>query len=65
MLKESIVKYRFFLFALIVTISFIFYYSHVFKVDFDQQTEHFQTKFTEQEQKLDLFLQEKKFYSRV
>lgn len=60
MLKESLVKYRFFLLAFLVTFSFVFYYSHVFKVDFNQQTEHFQTKFTEQEQKLDFFLQEKK-----
>lgn len=60
MLKDGLVKYRFILLALIVSFSFVFYYLHVFKVDVKQQTEEFQSKFTEQEQQLNLYLAKQK-----
>jgi hypothetical protein len=56
MLKERLVKYRYILLATCVSLVFAFYYSHVFKVDFAEQTQAFQSKFTEQEQQLSTFL---------
>ena len=56
MLKERLVKYRYILLATCVSLVFAFYYSHVFKVDFAEQTQAFQSKFTEQEQQLSSFL---------
>ena len=50
MLKERLVKYRYILLATCVSLVFAFYYSHVFKVDFAEQTQAFQSKFTEQEE---------------
>jgi two-component system nitrogen regulation sensor histidine kinase NtrY len=59
MLKVGLVKYRFILLATLVSICFAFYYFHVFKIDFEEQTEVFQEKFKEQEQHLDAFLLDK------